>query len=138
MKKVISLFFYLLIFNSIDIFSQSIDERFDSFGKSPGSKQVISKTNQNWELLLNTSLKQYTGGVQYAGVVFIPDYDEFWISQFGSDEILILSFDNDSLSFFDEITIDGASNIRGMTYDGYYIYAANSTDSICIINPNFL
>ncbi|MFZ0454099.1 MAG: T9SS type A sorting domain-containing protein [Ignavibacteriaceae bacterium] len=138
MKKVISLFFYLIVFNPIDISPQSMDDKFDGIGKSSGNIQVITNTNQNWELLLNSSLEQFTGGVQYAGAVFIPYYNEFWISQFGSDKILILSFYHDSLSLYDEITIEGGSNIRGMTFDGTYIYAANATDSISIIDPVFM
>ena len=138
MKKFISLFFYLIIFNSPYVLPQAIDKEYDSIGKSTGNLPVISNTNQNWELLLNTALEQFTGGVQYAGVVFNPYYNEFWISQFGTDKILILSFHQDSLSFYDEITIEGVSNIRGMAFDGYYIYVANATDTISIIDPFFM
>ena len=137
MNKLISLFVYLIIFNPINIFSQSesFDGDYDSFGKASNNKNVISKVNQNWELLFNSNLNQFTGGVQYAGVVYVPTFNEIWVSEFGSDYILILNFWGDSLSFYDEIQIEGISNIRGMTFDGRYIYAANNTDSISIIDP---
>ena len=33
------------------------------------------------------------------------------------------------------MTIDGVSNVRGMTFNGSYIYAGNNTDSILVIDP---
>lgn len=139
MNKLISFFVYLIIFNPINIFSQSetIDAEYDGFRQSSNNKYVISKTNQNWELLFNGTLDQFTGGVLYAGVVYIPYYDEIWVSEFGTDKIIILYLSDDSLYLYDEITIPGVSNIRGMTFDGYSIYAANNTDTISIIDPYF-
>ena len=97
-------------------------------------KNNLTKTTQNWNLLFHYDIEQYFGSLNSAAV-YLPDYDEIWISKWATNDIAIWEFSNDTLSYYYEITIEGVSNIRGMTYTGGYIYAGNGSDTISIIDP---
>lgn len=70
------------------------------------------------------------GSTGMAGVVFTGT--EFWVSQWNSDSIFSYTPTGTLISKFKVPTVTG---IRGMTWDGNFIYAGVNTTSIKKINP---
>ncbi len=79
-------------------------------------------------------MEQFTSGGN-AGVVYLPDFNEIWTSKWHSNKITIWYFYGDTLFFSEDTTIAGVDTVRGMTYDGIYIYAGNNSNSILILDP---
>ena len=100
------------------------------------NKNNIAKINQNWDLLFHYDIEQNFGSGN-AGVVYLPDYGEIWVSKWLSNKISVWEFYNGTLTYAYDTTIYGVGNIRGMTYDGYYVYAGNNTDTISVIDPDY-
>ncbi len=135
MKKYIFLIYcFFIITPDDDGFAQSksFDLNPNRITNSLKKNNNLNLSNQSWELLFNYALDQ---SVDNSGAVYIPDFDEIWVSKFASDYFFILGFIDDTLSYFYEVTIDGVRNVRGMTFNGSYIYAGNNTDSILVIDP---
>jgi hypothetical protein len=85
-----------------------------------------------WDVQFNysatDSVPSHVGGM--AGVVYIGT--EFWLSKWGSDTLYRMDATGRWLS---TVTIAGLSGVRGMTWDGTYIYASNNSPTITKINP---
>ena len=138
MNKFITIFFITIFtFCFGKIFAQADAAKYTAQhnSKAPSSTiNKINKINQTWDLLFHYDATSHTGASGNAGVVYLSDYNEIWTSKWASDIIDVWDFSGDSLDVY-SISIPGISNIRGMTYDGAYIYAANNTDTIGIIEP---
>ena len=139
MKKTFFLYFFWgFIYCTCFTFSQidPIDTDLNNSKKSAG-KHSLAKINQNWDLLFHYNIEDYFGSGS-AGAVYLPDLNEIWVSKWSSNDFSIWTFTNDSLTFNFEATIEGVHNVRGMTYDGFFIYAGNGSDTISIIDPYYL
>ena len=88
-----------------------------------------------WDLRFNYNLLEDSELTSLAGGVHIGN--EFWVSVWNSDTLA--RFDNDG-NFIEKFSMPnlfdtGSGGVRGMTWDGTSIWAANNTSSISQINP---
>ncbi len=85
-----------------------------------------------WDVNLSFDPTDQTGLFGWAGVTYAKGH--FFCSKWnGADTIAI--FDSTG-NFEDILTIPTIGAVRGMTFDGQYIYAANNTRFIQVIDPN--
>ncbi|MFL5751874.1 MAG: T9SS type A sorting domain-containing protein [Bacteroidia bacterium] len=78
----------------------------------------------------NYNATDTVGRTGMAGVVFTGT--EFWVSRWADDTLYRFS---SAGSVIDTFTIPGVTGIRGMTWDGSFVYAGINTSSIKKINP---
>ncbi|MEJ2616848.1 MAG: fibronectin type III domain-containing protein, partial [Ignavibacteriaceae bacterium] len=120
--------------NNIFAQPEAFDVNHNKINTSRNKVNSLNKINQNWELLFGYDMEQFTSGGN-AGVVYLPDYEEIWTSKWSSNVITIWFFYGDTLIFVKDTTIAGVDSVRGMTYDGIYIYAGDNSNSILILDP---
>jgi hypothetical protein len=93
----------------------------------------ISTPNQTqalFDIQFNYNATDTVGRAGMAGVVYTGT--EFWVSRYTDDTLYSFSPGG---SVIDTFKIPGVTGIRGMTWDGTYIYAGINTTSIKKINP---
>ncbi len=134
MRKYIFLFFCLIII----VYAGNIAAQLDAykpqskdFNKLLHNKSSFTKVKLNWDVAFAYSFS--TSG--HAGVVYLPDLSEIWVSKFNAADIEILFFSNDTLFSSGDFVISGVDSIRGMTYDGNFVYASDNSNSIMILDP---
>lgn len=97
------------------------------FATDPGSAPEAL-----WDVQFNysatDSVPSNLGGM--AAVTFTNS--DFWVAKWGSDTIYRMAPDG---SWLETIFIAGLSGVRGMTWDGTFIWASNNTAVITKINP---
>lgn len=92
---------------------------------------IIPQENQAmWSVLFNYDLLASTTLNGNAGVCFFNN--QFWVSRWATDSILILDLTGTVVSRF---TVPGITGIRSFTTDGTSIYAGINTNSIKKIDP---
>jgi len=70
----------------------------------------------------------------YAGICWTGT--EFWVSRYSSDSLFTLDALGNLTASFKVTGVGTATNgVRGMTYDGVFIYVSDNTTSIKIIDP---
>ncbi|MDP4172486.1 MAG: T9SS type A sorting domain-containing protein [Bacteroidota bacterium] len=100
----------------------------------------ISKPQSNWDIkfLYYASLSNTDKG--NAGATYIPNLKEVWTSHWNSSKMYRwTAHPHGTSGVLDSVytfTINGVSNVRGMTFDGNYVYAVNNSDTIFKINPS--
>ena len=85
-----------------------------------------------WDVNLSFDPSDQTGIFGWAGVVYAKGH--FFCSKWNGADTLAI-FDSTG-TFEDILTIPGIGAVRGMTFDGQYIYAGNNTRFVQVIDPN--
>ncbi len=83
-----------------------------------------------FDIQFNYNATDTVGRTGMAGVVYTGT--EFWVSRWGSDTLYRLT---PTGSVIDTFTIPTVTGIRGMTWDGSFVYAGINTSSIKKIDP---
>ena len=107
--------------------AQTVDR---SPAPAPESYRVTPPTDAQFDLQFDFDASTVTGAAGNAGAVFTGT--EFWTSRWASN---ILHRWNPNGTLIEQFTIAGVTGVRGMTYDGQYIYASSNSASIFKIDP---
>ncbi|MGE5498335.1 MAG: hypothetical protein ACM3Q2_09705, partial [Syntrophothermus sp.] len=126
--------FILLIILSPFISGQSLNS---GLGVQPASSPVsISKM---WDMHFLYYASLYQGDQGNAGAAYIPPLREIWTSHWNSESLYRwTAHPHGTAGIIDSVypfSINGLSNVRGLTYDGSFVYAVNNTDTIYKIDP---
>ena len=84
-----------------------------------------------WDVNFSFDPTDQTGLFGWAGIVYAKGH--FFCSKWNGADTLAL-FDSTG-NFEDYLTVPGIGAVRGMTFDGTYIYAANNTRNVQVIDP---
>ncbi len=96
----------------------------------PNTPNLPPGTMAMWDLRFDYNISEDSGLASLAGGVHIGN--EFWVSVWNSDTLA--RFDNDG-NFIEKFSLPtlfdtGTGGVRGMTWDGTNIWAANNTNTI--------
>lgn len=100
---------------------------------SNGTFYVIPYVAGRWDLQYAYNAYSVTGANGNAGALFIPTLREFWTSRWSSSTTLHRWTPNGKL--IGSFTVTGVSSVRGMTFDGTYVYAVSNSTTVSRINP---
>ncbi len=101
------------------------------FSAQAKSSQPGNSVQTLWDVNLSFDPTDQTGVFGWAGVVYAKGL--FFCSKWNGADTLAI-FDSTG-NFVDILTIPGIGAVRGMTYDGTNIWAANNTRFIQVIDP---
>lgn len=89
-----------------------------------------------WDLQFDYDATTVTGAAGNAGALFFDNAaaggKQFWTSRWASN---VLHRWNVNGTLIEQFTITGVTGVRGMTYDGQYIYASSNSATIYKIDP---
>jgi immune inhibitor A len=100
---------------------------------SSHSHFTITPSTGQWSIQFNWDASAVTGGSGNAGVLFIPTLNEFWTSRWNSNLLHRWRRDGTLIGAF---SVTGVSGVRGMAFDGAYVYASTASTTIQIIDPS--
>jgi len=121
-----------MIFSASILIAQSEQAPAGPTGPVPASNL---NSEAQWDLLFDFDATTDSGQGALAGVVHVDSF--FWIANWNEDTIVVLANDG---SFVENFALPELFNInsgfvRGMTWDGTSIWAANNTATIHTIDP---
>ena len=91
----------------------------------------FSHSKANWDLDFSADVSTSTGSLSQAGVTFFNN--EFWTSQWSSDTLFRYT---SSGAFIQKFTVAGVSGTRAITTDGSFLYCANASNTIYVVDPS--
>ncbi len=86
-----------------------------------------------WSIQFNVDATTITGAGGNAAAVFIPTVNEIWTSRWASS---VLHRWTPSGALIGAFTVSGLIGVRGMTFDGTNVIAANTTSTLYAVNPS--
>lgn len=101
--------------------------------QSDAAFRILAPVPGLWGVQFNYDAEAVTGNNGNAGVVYMPDGREFWTSRWSTN---VLHRWTVSGTLIETFSVTNVTGIRGMTYDGTYIYAAANNSTISVINPS--
>jgi immune inhibitor A len=93
---------------------------------------TITPSTGQWSIQFNWDASTVTGSGGNAGALYIPTLNEFWTSRWSSNLLHRWRKDGTLIGSF---SVTGVSGVRGMTFDGTYVYVSTASTTIHIINP---
>lgn len=101
--------------------------------KSPLLTQTGSDnpTEAIWDVKFDWNLETITGALGNAGVVYLPNVEQFWVSRWASGVITVISKTG---TFVEQFTLP-VTGTRGMAFDGQHVYHAVNTGTLQKVDP---
>ena len=101
--------------------------------QSDATFRILTQVTGLWGVQFNYNAFNVTGGDGNAGVVYLPDRSEFWTTRWGTS---LFHRWSSAGTLLQEFSVSGVTGVRGLTYDGTYVYAGLGTTTISVINPS--
>jgi immune inhibitor A len=101
--------------------------------QSDGVFRILTPVSGQWTVQFNYDAASVTGINGNAAVVYLPDRQEFWTARWATN---LLHRWTSTGTLIQEFSVAGVTGVRGMTFDGTYIYAGQNTTTIAVIDPN--
>lgn len=104
--------------------------------KSPETFPVNQQPNATFDLQFDYDASAVTGAAGNAAAVFFDNAaaggPQFWTSRWATN---ILHRWNPNGTLIEQFTIAGVTGVRGLTYDGQYLYGSSNSATIFKIDP---
>ncbi|MDP4174652.1 MAG: M6 family metalloprotease domain-containing protein [Bacteroidota bacterium] len=100
--------------------------------QSDANFSIIEVPAGQFTVQYNYNATFVTGASGNAGAIYLPDLNEFWTSRWAS---ALLHRWSKTGTLLEQFSISGVSGVRGLTYDGNYVYASTNSTTIYIIDP---
>lgn len=134
MKKIFYTILFSVLVLNLSAQKTETDVQFDPNAEvAPGiqfNQNSVAGNKATWDIQNSFNLTSAGGGVGQAAICYFDD--EFWVSKWASDSIILYSNTGVLLSV---IQIPGLTGTRAITSDGTYLYFATNTNTIYRVNP---
>ena len=101
--------------------------------RSDAAFTILNAVTGVWAVQFNYDAMPVIGTNGNAAVAYLQGLEEFWTARWATN---LLHRWTSTGTLIQEFTVSGVAGVRGLAYDGTYVYAGQNTTSIAVIDPD--